>query len=98
MVICREFRAAESAKLMGTANRGTWDDRFFLTGGGSCQVRALGVEGLARVRAEIGRGDGLPSARILHSLPAFWEGETLLAVPHLGYGPQAIKAQFTVFD
>ena len=64
-----------------------WDGRFRVAltdaEGGPFRVRVRALGALSRPELE-GLGKGWPH-RALVSLPAFWEGERLLAVPHLGY-------------
>lgn len=91
LLIYREPAAALAAPplrlVSGTGI--TWDGRFVLEAGArlprGLEVRALGPEGLARLREARFPFPRLPSA-LLQGLPAVWKGETLKAVPHLGFG------------
>ena len=61
-----------------------WDRRWrvFGPGTGHLQVRALGEAGLLQV--------ALPADRaprpVLAGLPSLWDGDRLVAAPHLGHG------------
>jgi tRNA(Ile)-lysidine synthase len=65
-----------------------WDDRFRVSAAPSATpvtVRALMRDGLAAVRAKHWAiGELCPAAAV--TLPSFWKGEDLLAVPSLGSG------------
>jgi tRNA(Ile)-lysidine synthase len=63
-----------------------WDRRFRVAlapdAGSPVTVRALGGDGFAKLRRQL-KDVHLPPARAAATLPAFWEGDTLLAVPAL---------------
>ena len=64
----------------------SWDGRFMISNiperfsSGSCRVGALG-----RHAAEFRKNCGLPSL-VMKTLPAVYDCDTIIAVPHLGYG------------
>lgn len=64
----------------------TWDCRFVISrtpgASGPVRVRPLGAEDYAKVVGHLMRGRRPPS-RAAHSLPSFWLGQTLIAVPSL---------------
>lgn len=78
-LLVREPRAMAPpiSAIQGT----TWDDRFRLTAAArsGCALGPLG-----ETAAQLRRLTPLPAA-ILRTLPAIRDGETLIAVPHLGY-------------
>ena len=66
-----------------------WDGRFLVqwpaSGHGGIFVAALGAEGRRQICAGGSRvGAPIPTPA-LPSLPAFWDGQGLAAVPHLSY-------------
>jgi tRNA(Ile)-lysidine synthase len=73
-----------------------WDRRFRLSVapevGGLIMVRALGASGYAQLRRQLKGVAGLPPARAAATLPAFWHGSTLLAVPPLAHHPGVAAA------
>ncbi len=80
-----------------------WDNRFTLINsidlGRDFRVSALGREGLAALKAALSHGGAsLPAhpAAALMTIPSFWDGEKLAAVPLLNYfadGMDPIKLQ-----
>lgn len=64
-----------------------WDGRFLVraqpSARGPAEVRGLGESGYATLRARLGHDFPLPR-RAAITLPSFWRGEALLAVPHPG--------------
>lgn len=64
-----------------------WDRRFRVgvasEVGAPVMVRALGAAGVAALRRRLKGVATLPPARAAATLPAFWQGEALLAVPPL---------------
>lgn len=87
----RELAAALHAPplILRPGESGVWDGRFAVSlvkaprGAGALEVRALGAEGLARLKAS---GAALPEApkALLPALPALWKGTVLVAAPHFG--------------
>ena len=82
--------------LLAPGETATWDGRFRVSAAsgeaGPVQVRALGPSAYATLRSQHGGGFSMPR-RAAITLPAFWRGEALLAVPHLGLdGPAADDA------
>lgn len=79
-----------------------WDRRFLIgvAGGvsGPVLVRQLGKRGYAAIRGSLSERS-LPPAVAAETLPAFWKGGTLVAVPPLCYAadccePDAFRAEF----
>ncbi|MEQ1715790.1 MAG: tRNA lysidine(34) synthetase TilS [Hyphomicrobium sp.] len=100
VVITREFgrRQAPLPEVsLAPGEMMIWDNRFTLASDaaneGSYTVRALGNDGLVRLKA-LGL-DPLPHpVRAMRSIPALWQGQHLAAVPllgHFGDGPEAVK-------
>lgn len=84
----REHAAAEGPAPL--KKRGVWDNRFEFSsnvqaGEDRFIVRALGDEGRIELSRLGCRMDSVPAAA-LATLPAIFDGESLIAVPHLGYG------------
>ncbi len=96
ITICREAEAAADNTDVGTRAMAVfWDGRFVLAlrPGPKLRLRRLGPDGWAQiVKARPGlRGHPLPaSARA--SLPALWDLDGVVEVPHLSYGRRAVKA------
>lgn len=98
LLICREPAAAAERISVAGPGEIRWDDRFTLTlsGQSARKANALTITGLAIARlgragwsAVAGDAPGLRQTAIpppvRPSLPALWSGETVIAVPHLGY-------------
>jgi tRNA(Ile)-lysidine synthase len=82
LLICREPQVIEEEMALAPGAPVLWDGRFRLELKGDAPalaVRALGRAG-TREFGEVGRN--LP-APVRPSLPSFWHGEELVAVPHL---------------
>lgn len=99
LIVLREAAAALIAPVL-TLRRGEtgiWDGRFAITlksvpmRSGQMEVRALGVEGVAALKAQKREFPDAPKAA-LPTLPALWKGASLLAVPHFG----TIKPSYVV--
>lgn len=98
LVVQREPAAAQKAPAIGLrpGTAGLWDGRFevkLLAGPrGRLEVRALGAEGLSRLRK---RGLPIPEAPkgALAALPALWKGATLLGAPHIGTLANGLRAE-----
>jgi tRNA(Ile)-lysidine synthase len=82
--VLREPAAVAHVTVM--AGEGAWDGRWCLSGEaiGGLTVRALGEDGWRQVEE---KPDGAPVHALSLSLPAVFDGETLAACAHLGYGP-----------
>ncbi len=93
--VLREFAHAEPPRpIIGGA---VWDQRFEIAGGcESCLVGALGENGLSQLRKQSFASDALE--RLLHkvkkTLPAIWQGENLVCVPHLSYQAPELPPSF----
>jgi len=90
LLISREVAAAQAATplLLRQGEEGVWDGRFRLRldkapRGLRFEVRALGSEGLAALRAAETGLPEVPSA-LLQALPGLWDEGGLAAAPHLG--------------
>ncbi|MCE9507484.1 MAG: tRNA lysidine(34) synthetase TilS [Alphaproteobacteria bacterium] len=107
MLIAREAHAV--AGRVSAAKGEIWDDRFRVSGfvSESLEIGALGEAGLAELRKNIkGFGasmrklEALPF-KVKRVLPALWQGENLLAVPHVSYyspaSPPALKTGQVLF-
>ena len=77
-----------------------WDGRFWVAAAMSLDaplgVRALGAHGVDAVRRRVAIPPAAP-AGALATLPSFWRGETLIAVPSLGYGEDGEAALSATF-
>lgn len=90
LLVSREVEAARGAApvALRQGEEGVWDGRFRVRldkapRGRHFEVRALGSEGLAALRAAGTELPELPSA-VLQALPALWGQGGLAAAPHLG--------------
>lgn len=90
LVVTREVAAALKSPSLSLkqGGQGLWDERFHVSlvkaPRGQCvEVRALGTEGLAALRAAKMALPAVPSA-VLQALPGLWQGDKLLAAPQLG--------------
>ena len=72
-----------------------WDGRFIISGFStkSLDIGALGEQGLCGIKKDIMNFKTLPF-KIKQALPALWQGDNLLAVPHLGYYSTSCPAGF----
>jgi tRNA(Ile)-lysidine synthase len=107
MLIAREAQSV--AGRAPAAKSSLWDERFQVSGfeSESLEIGALGEAGLAELRKNIKGFEA--SARKLEALPfkvkrvlpALWQGENLLAVPHVSYyspaSPPALKTGQVLF-
>lgn len=82
-------RIAEAPAALPPGETIAWDARFALANsrasGPTLNVRPLGPEACRNVSVAATRSRHLPAAAI-YGLPAVFEGDTLIAVPHLGFG------------
>ena len=90
LLVSREVAAAQAARplQLKQGEEGVWDGRFRVRldkapRGRRFEVRALGSEGLAALRAAKSGLPVVPSA-VLQALPGLWEQGRLAAAPHLG--------------
>lgn len=69
----------------------TWDRRFRVWASPELEhalnVRALGSDEFAQLRKQLEGANAVPPARAAASLPSFWKGEELFAVPQLFQTP-----------
>jgi tRNA(Ile)-lysidine synthase len=88
LLVCRELRTIEHVIPLVAGATALWDRRFRLEIAGDAPglvVRALGRAGVKRLAAEAAPAVGRPlPAPVRPGLPAVWQGEELVAVPHLG--------------
>jgi tRNA(Ile)-lysidine synthase len=105
--ICRDWGAIGDAVPVHPSMRPpmglTWDRRFEvempreIDVGSGVTIARLGERGIRSLgrdpeKPESGTGDAMPIAA-RKALPALWQGDRLVAVPHLGFGP-AVSARF----
>lgn len=93
LLICREAAAAAEVLAARPGRAGLWDRRFAVrlapgvaARGQRLEVRRLGRDGWVQVvarRGELRRGPIPVAAR--HSLPALWDIDGVLSVPHLQF-------------
>ncbi len=86
--VLREPGRAELPRLeLAPGAVAIWDHRFRVklaaAAGAPVLVRALGASGFAKLRRDLGEPAGMPPARAAATLPTFWRGEVLVAVPQL---------------
>ncbi|MEJ2121508.1 MAG: tRNA lysidine(34) synthetase TilS [Alphaproteobacteria bacterium] len=93
LLICREPAAAREQISVTNPGKIRWDNRFALTLSGQSARKAnaftiarLGRAGWSAVASDAPalRQTAIPPP-VRPSLPALWSGETVVAVPHLGY-------------
>jgi tRNA(Ile)-lysidine synthase len=101
--VCRDWGAIGDPVRVHPGMRLVWDRRFDVEIPAALDCRSdltiarLGERGIRSLgrnpeKPEPGTGDAVPIAA-RKALPALWQGERLVAVPHLGFGP-AIPARF----
>lgn len=91
--VFREYKAVADARLSfgpGDGRVRLWDGRWHLSaqafnGRPGLEIRALGVDGWAQVSE---KPENAPPFRSARSLPALWQGDTLLACDAMGVGPR----------
>ena len=90
IIICRE-EAAVSARIPVQDNM-IWDGRFQISGFKGLEVGALRDHGLALLADKISNDRALEKKirtlpfKVRKTLPVFWDGAEIVAVPHLGLG------------
>ncbi len=79
LLVVREFNAVAAMEAPADG-QSFWDRRWRVKGQrlNGVTIRPLGEEGAARIETS----HGLPKP-VLHSFPALWSGNTLIAAPHL---------------
>lgn len=89
ILLTREAAAVEERVRLGEGQ--LWDGRFRASGFSplelsleSLEIGALGETGLSELRKNMESANILPF-KIKRVLPALWQGDNLLAVPHLSY-------------
>ncbi len=86
-VVREPGRAALPELSLVPGHFATWDRRFRVWASpdlcAPLNVRALGAKGFAKLRKQLEGGKDLPPARAAATLPSFWQGEELFAVPQL---------------
>lgn len=106
LLVMRELRPASEAVQIFAQGSELWDGRFWIDPDdkavpaveGDLEIRAVGEAGLVQLKRE---GGGLPEGatrEVVMTLPALWQGEVLLAVPEISYGPPVFKARFILID
>jgi tRNA(Ile)-lysidine synthase len=83
IIFCREYAAI--AKRGRAIKDTVWDGRFRLRGEvpPHIEIGALGDENVKELAAEAGISLDIIPHKVRRTLPAFWQGEKLLYVPHL---------------
>jgi tRNA(Ile)-lysidine synthase len=89
--VCREFKAVTETVVPHAAYQ-LWDGRWRVFASAfreteGVEIRALGDAGWSQVKD---KPEGCPPYHAARSLPALWQGETLLACDALGIGPGAM--------
>ncbi|WP_207476704.1 tRNA lysidine(34) synthetase TilS [Arenibaculum pallidiluteum] len=87
ILVAREPSAVQRRIPLVSGEPQRWDGRFLvdMQGTGGLAVGALGEAGRQAVQRAMGAATaGLP-APVLETLPAFWSGERLIAVPSVGF-------------
>lgn len=89
LLVVREPAAVAAARDLEPGGTVFWDRRFLIEyakGDGALTLRALGEDGWRQFAAQLPENEDIwfPRAAAL-SLPSFWQGETLVAAPQLGY-------------
>ena len=89
LLVVREPAAVAEAGDLKPGQTVFWDRRFLIEyakGEGALTLKALGDDGWRQFAAQLPETEDIwfPRAAAL-SLPSFWQGETLVAVPQLGY-------------
>ncbi len=100
----------DDVPVQARGEEGLWDGRFYIEwmspAGcevereevGNMEIRALGVSGLKSLRdRNWTMPEGVPRRDILLTVPAAWQGDQLICVPLLGFGPGLFKARFMLF-
>lgn len=100
LTVCRDWGAIAEEAPVHPGMRLTWDRRFAieiagdLAAGAGLTIARLGERGIRSLgrdpeKPEPGTGDFIPIAS-RKALPALWQGDQLVAVPHLGFGPAMV--------
>lgn len=89
LLVVREPAAVAEARDIEPGRTVFWDRRFLIEyakGDGTLTLKGLGDGGWRQFAAQLPENEDIwfPRAAAL-SLPSFWHGETLVAVPQLGY-------------
>jgi tRNA(Ile)-lysidine synthase len=103
LMVCRDWGAIADESPIHPGMRLLWDGRFSievpgdLGSGPGFTIARLGERGIRSLGRDPhkpvpGTGDAIP-IQARKALPALWQGERLVAVPHLGFGP-AVETRF----
>ena len=89
LLVVREPAAVAEARDLEPGRTVFWDRRFLIEyakGDGVLTLKALGDDGWRQLAAQLPENEDIwiPRAAAV-SLPSFWQAETLVAVPQLGY-------------
>ncbi len=88
--IARENRHLESASTLDSGSVRLWDGRFRVSlprGQDAGEIRPLGRDGYSLMRDAGASPPRDMPVGVRPTLPAFWRGERLVAVPHAGFDP-----------
>lgn len=103
--IIREAGRIE-AQAISPGSMELWDGRFHIQWAArderetedNWEIRAIGGPGLKSLRDQgWAMPEALPHRDILLTLPAAWQGDKVICVPLLGFGPALFKARFMLF-
>ncbi len=106
LVVTREMSAIGDPVTLAAGASAVWDGRFRIgvvrsagTGRQSWRVQPLGKAGWTEIRGQVNetRATAIPAAARL-TLPAFYDGKGVVAMPHLDFvrrGAQTPKSAFT---
>ena len=91
LLVSRELAAvADSLSIPRDASEIAWDGRFLAHFGHKAntglRIGALGTAGVTAIRATGTPPNTAVPAVVWPTLPTIWRADTVLAVPHLGYG------------
>ncbi len=93
LIICRELAAIGPATALKQGGTVVWDRRFRVEIASGqrrgLRVDALGMAGLAAIKAAGHSNTGQIPAIVLPSLPTIWRMNEVHSVPHLGYRRRA---------
>jgi tRNA(Ile)-lysidine synthase len=89
ILVLREAARAAPPLTLLPGMSGLWDKRFVArlpkTAPGAVRIGPLGTAGVAELPAHAISADNPLPRLVFSSLPAVWDGDGLVAVPHLGY-------------
>lgn len=104
VLVVRELAAIGPEIALSPGESAVWDNRFVvrmdrserMSSVTSCTVREVGRAGLTQLRGSLPKK--LPLKTICQATPGFWQGQHLLAAPHLGFVDSKYVAAEAAFD